>query len=35
VHIQDLDKSGLITPAMEASLPQALGARLAEVRASE
>lgn len=35
VHVQDLDKAGLITPAMEASLPGPLRARLSEVRASE
>jgi hypothetical protein len=35
VHIQDLDKAGLITAEMEASLPDALRARLVEVRASE
>ena len=35
VHIQDLDRAGLITPEMEASLPAALVTRLAEVRASE
>lgn len=35
VHIQDLDSVGLITPAIEATLSDALRARLAEVRASE
>lgn len=35
VHIQDLDSVGLITPEIEASLPEILRARLAEVRASE
>ena len=34
VHIQDLDAVHLITPEIEASLPEALRARLAEVRAS-
>jgi hypothetical protein len=35
VHIQDLDSVGLITPAIEASLSEALLERLAQVRASE
>ncbi|MEZ5401967.1 MAG: hypothetical protein R2729_20005 [Bryobacteraceae bacterium] len=35
VHIQDLDGVGLITPEIEAGLPQLLRERLAEVRASE
>jgi hypothetical protein len=35
VHIQDLDSVGLITPAVEASLSEALLERLAQVRASE
>lgn len=35
VHIQDLDAVGLITGEIEAGLPEALRARLAEVRASE
>lgn len=34
VHIQDLDSAHLITPEMEASLPEALRARLEEVRAT-
>lgn len=33
VHIQDLDSARLITPEIEASLPEALRARLEEVRA--
>jgi hypothetical protein len=33
VHIQDLDSARLITPEVEASLPETLRARLAEVRA--
>jgi hypothetical protein len=35
VHVQDLDSVGLITPEIEASLPEVLRARLAEVRATE
>jgi len=35
VHIQDLDGVGLITPEIEASLPDALRERLREVRATE
>ena len=35
VHIQDLDGVGLITPEIEAQLPETLRQRLAEVRASE
>lgn len=35
VHIRDLDGVGLITPEIEAALPEALRQRLAEVRASE
>jgi hypothetical protein len=35
VHIQDLDGVGLITPEIEAGLPEPLRQRLAEVRASE
>ena len=35
VHVQDLDGVGLITPEMEASLPDVLRERLAEVRATE
>ena len=35
VHIQDLDGVGLITPEIEAGLPEQLRHRLAEVRASE
>jgi hypothetical protein len=34
VHIQDLDGVHLITPEIEATLPDALRARLAEVRAT-
>jgi hypothetical protein len=34
VHIQDLDSAHLITPEIEASLPEALVARLGEVRAA-
>ena len=35
VHLQDLDRAGLVTPEMEASLSDALRTRLAEMRASE
>ncbi len=35
VHIQDMDSVGLITPAIEASLPEPLRERLTEVRAEE
>jgi hypothetical protein len=35
VHIQDLDAVGLVTPEIEAGLPDLLRARLAEVRATE
>jgi len=35
VHIQDLDGVGLITPEIEAQLPELLRLRLAEVRASD
>lgn len=35
VHVQDLDAVGLITPDVEAQLPEVLRARLREVRASE
>lgn len=35
VHIQDLDSVGLITPEIEAGLPEPLRNRLAETRASE
>ena len=35
VHIQDMDAVGLITPDIEAQLPDALRARLSEVRAAE
>ena len=35
VHIQDLDGAGLITPEIEAQLPDLLKQRLAEVRASD
>ncbi len=34
VHIQDLDSARLITAEIEASLPEALRARLGEVRAA-
>jgi hypothetical protein len=34
-HLKDLDEAGLITPEIEAGLPEALGARLAQVRARE
>jgi hypothetical protein len=35
VHIQDMDSVGLITPAIEGSLPEPLRERLKEVRAQE
>ena len=35
VHVQDLDGVGLITPEIEAQLPDLLRQRLAEVRASD
>lgn len=35
VHIQDLDAVGLISPEIEAQLPELLKNRLAEIRASE
>jgi hypothetical protein len=35
VHVRDLDAVGLITPEIEASLPEILRTRLAEVRATE
>jgi hypothetical protein len=35
VHIQDFDAVGLITAEVEASLPEVLRLRLAELRASE
>ncbi len=35
VHIQDLDRAGLITPEIEASLPDTLRPRLTAVRLSE
>ena len=35
VHIQDLDSVGLITPEIEAALPDLLRSRLAEIRATE
>ena len=35
VHVQDLDGAGLITPEIEAELPELLRTRLQEVRASE
>jgi len=35
VHLQDIDSVGLITAEIEASLPDSLRARLAEVRATE
>jgi hypothetical protein len=34
LHLKDLDSAHLITPEIEASLPEALRARLAEVRAA-
>jgi hypothetical protein len=34
VHIQDLESAGLITPEVEASLPEEMQARLRHVRAS-
>ena len=34
-HIQDMDGVGLITPEIEAGLPEPLRQRLAEVRASD
>jgi hypothetical protein len=35
VHVQDLDAVGLITPEVEAQLPEALRVRLREVRSAE
>ncbi len=35
VHVQDMDSVGLITPEIEAGLPEVLRQRLAEVRATE
>ncbi|MGH9631076.1 MAG: hypothetical protein ACRD7E_22440 [Bryobacteraceae bacterium] len=35
VQIQDLDAVGLISPEIEAQLPELLQNRLAEIRASE
>jgi hypothetical protein len=35
VHVQDLDRVGLVTPEVEAQLSEVLRARLREVRASE
>ena len=35
VHVRDMDSVGLITPEIEAQLPELLRARRAEVRASE
>jgi len=35
VHVRDMDGVGLITPEIEAGLPEPLRQRLAEVRASE
>ena len=35
VHIPDMDGVGLITPEIEASLPEVLRERLAQVRATE
>lgn len=35
VHIQDMEGVGLITPEIEAGLPDILRQRLAEVRASD
>ena len=34
-HLKDLDEAGLITPAVEAGLPETLRARLARMRARE
>jgi hypothetical protein len=35
VHLQDMDRVGLITPEIEAGLPEILRQRLAEVRATD
>ena len=35
VHIEDMDQAGLITPEIEASLPEPLRERLAHIRATE
>ena len=35
VHVRDMDQAGLITPEIEASLPEALRERLAHIRATE
>lgn len=35
VHVRDLDSVGLITPAIEETLPPALSARLKEIRSKE
>ena len=35
VHVQDLDRAGLIPPEIEALLSDQLRARLSEVRATE
>jgi hypothetical protein len=35
VHVRDLDEVGLITPDVEATLPEVLRVRLAEIRATE
>jgi hypothetical protein len=35
VHVQNLDAVGLITPEVEAQLPEPLRQRLREVRAAE
>jgi len=35
IHIQDMDGVRLITPAIEAQLPELLRQRVAEVRASD
>jgi hypothetical protein len=34
-HLKDMDEARLITPDIEAPLPEALRARLAQIRASE
>jgi hypothetical protein len=34
-HLKDLDEAGLITPEIEAGLPETLRARLAQLRARE
>lgn len=35
VHIQDMDNAGLITPQLEAQLPEVLRLRLEEIRRTE